>query len=457
MSNKNYPSNNYQLPDDSFLYNLDVNDWSMLAHPGETDQPDGNQAKDQEVTDGPKPERSNQEQRSEAEPVQETTATARQTKERVVAGVALAGQSAGEKGSVGSSQTGQDEPGVEAAKSQDTDPKESPAERLASDPAWRKQGHQAIGKVREKILELQGFNKYGECLQSGSISKQALDRKLTRAIKYANSASIMVDQLYSNPGWSPDELLARELLQLDVDESLNKARLVYALDDVHDLFNTTHDDFADRSINWDVGQIAYDGLDDNNNDVVYSDLVKYMSRGDEYCDSGCAGAIALYHLGKGRKVLWGDEPIKKILRIADSSSAAEAREILNDTDKSDDVANYEQKLGLINWMIEQIDRYFNEAGVEKGWGRFIASKLGLKSDEGNMLYRWAVVRNAEYRVTCLSEDELRRSTEEHADSAEIYSWVMGWNGKNLYEIAGQIHDRDIRARERRKAKSSRTA
>ena len=74
-----------------------------------------------------------------------------------------------------------------------------------------------------------------------------------------------------------------------------------------------------------------------------------------------------------------------------------------------------------------------------------------------MLYRWAVVRNAEYRVACLSEDELRRSTEEHADSAEIYSWVMGWNGKNLYERADQIHDKDVRARERRKAESSRIA
>ncbi len=36
----NRPSHDYQLPDDSFLYNLDVNDWSMLAHPEETDQPD---------------------------------------------------------------------------------------------------------------------------------------------------------------------------------------------------------------------------------------------------------------------------------------------------------------------------------------------------------------------------------------------------------------------------------
>ena len=42
----NRPSRDYQLPDDSFLYNLDVNDWSMLAHPEETDQPNDDQTGD---------------------------------------------------------------------------------------------------------------------------------------------------------------------------------------------------------------------------------------------------------------------------------------------------------------------------------------------------------------------------------------------------------------------------
>ena len=46
MNNMNHPSHDYQLPDDSFLYNLDVNDWSMLAHPEETDQPDDDRADD---------------------------------------------------------------------------------------------------------------------------------------------------------------------------------------------------------------------------------------------------------------------------------------------------------------------------------------------------------------------------------------------------------------------------
>ena len=40
----NHPSHDYRLPDDSFLYNLDVNDWSMLAHPEGTDQPNDDRA-----------------------------------------------------------------------------------------------------------------------------------------------------------------------------------------------------------------------------------------------------------------------------------------------------------------------------------------------------------------------------------------------------------------------------
>ncbi len=46
MNNMNHPSRDYQLPDDSFLYNLDVNDWSMLAHPEGTDQPNDDRTGD---------------------------------------------------------------------------------------------------------------------------------------------------------------------------------------------------------------------------------------------------------------------------------------------------------------------------------------------------------------------------------------------------------------------------
>jgi len=60
-NNMNHPSRDYQLPDDSFLYNLDVNDWSMLAHPEETDQPDDDRGV------GGEPRQFDQEQQSEAE------------------------------------------------------------------------------------------------------------------------------------------------------------------------------------------------------------------------------------------------------------------------------------------------------------------------------------------------------------------------------------------------------
>lgn len=65
MSNKNHPNNDYRSID---ILDLSVDDWftpfSELVKRQST-----NQAKDQEVTDGSKPERSNQEQRLEAEPV----------------------------------------------------------------------------------------------------------------------------------------------------------------------------------------------------------------------------------------------------------------------------------------------------------------------------------------------------------------------------------------------------
>ena len=105
-------------------------------------------------------------------------------------------------------------------------------------------------------------------------------------------------------------------------------------------------------------------------------------------------------------------------------------------------------------MVEQVDQFFDGAEAK---ANFTIRDLGM-SGEHSMLYRWIIARSAEHRVAGLSEDELRRSTEKHADSAEIYSWVVNsWNGKNLYEMADQIHDKDVRARERRKSRSSRTA
>ncbi|RYC75903.1 hypothetical protein [Candidatus Nanoperiomorbus periodonticus] len=444
MSNKNHPGNSYQSIN---ILDLSVDDWftpfSELVKRQST-----NQAKDQEVADSPKPEQPNQEQQPEAESVQETTATARQTKERVVAEVALTGQSAGEKESVGSSQTGQDEPRAEVTKLQDTGPKESPAERLANDPAWQKQGHQASDKVWEKTLELQGFEKldkcsYVKCVPIGSMSEQALDRERTKAINYANSASTMVNQLYSNPGWSPCELLDKEVLQRYTEESPDNARLVEALDAVYNLFNTTyHNNWTENmTISNDVAKVVCDSLDYNHNKFEVSVFCRN--------NHGLVGVAALYHL---RKELRDDEPIKKILRIADSGSAAEVREIFNDTDKSDDVADYERKLGLIDRMVERVDQYLD--GAWSGWNCFT---MHLDDGESNMLYEWLSVRSTEWFVAGLSEDELRQRIEECTDSDEIYSYIKQWDGKNLYETADWVHDTDIRARERRKAESSRTA
>lgn len=455
MNNKNHPNNNYRSID---ILDLSVDDWSTPFSELVKRQ-SNNQAKDQEVTDGPKPEQPNQEQQPEAESVQETTATVRQTKERVVAEVALTGQSVGEGGSVEPSQTGQDEPRAEVAKPQDADPKESPAERLANDPVWQKQGYQASDKVWEKTLELQGFEKldecsYVKCVPIGSMSEQALDRERTKAINYANSASTMVNQLYSNPGWSPHELLQRELLYRSLEEeSLDDARLVETLDAVHDLFDTDNsDDDIDAAQSNAIVSLATYNLDELSGNILVnnaSDSTRYFSC-VEHADGGCAGVIALYHL---RKDLHDDEPIKKILRIADSSSSSEVRSIVRDMGESGDVADYERKLGLIDRMVEQVDQYFDGAEAKEN---FTMKDLGV-SGESNMLYSWIIARSAEHRVAGLSEDELRRSTEEHADSAEIYSWVMGWDGKSLYERADQIHDKDVKARERRKAESSRIA
>ena len=83
MSNKNnYQSknNNHQLPNDSFLYDLDVDDWSFL--PGEEDKPDNNPTSD---ANDPEPEYTLN------EPKQETITPSKQVKEQAIAEVALTG------------------------------------------------------------------------------------------------------------------------------------------------------------------------------------------------------------------------------------------------------------------------------------------------------------------------------------------------------------------------------
>ena len=83
MSNKNnYQSknNNHQLPNDSFLYDLDVDDWSFL--PGEEDKPDNNPTSD---TNDPETEYTPNELK------QETITPSKRVKEQAIAEVALTG------------------------------------------------------------------------------------------------------------------------------------------------------------------------------------------------------------------------------------------------------------------------------------------------------------------------------------------------------------------------------
>ena len=329
--------------------------------------------------------------------------------------------------------------------SQDASSEKSAAERLASDFDWQMQGCHASIKVAEEIMELRGFNKYGDYLRGDSKPRQVIDQERTRAMSWSESVFPLFSQLYFYAGWSPYELLQKELLRRDVEEDSDNAKLVEALDAVHDLFNTTHYNHLSDGlgVSHDIIKVACDSLDYDYNDCTDSSIWYHV-------DCGGAGVIALYHL---RKKFRDDEPIKKILRIADSGSEAEVREILNDTDKSGDVVDYEQKLETIDRMVEQVDQYFDGAEVKES---FTIDTLGV-NDEEDALYRWAVVRNAEYKVAHLSEDELRRNTERYADSATIYGWILAWGGKNLFEMADQIHDKDVRTRECRKAKSSRTA
>lgn len=441
MSNKNHPNNDYRSID---ILDLSVDDW-FTPFSELVKRQSNNQANDQEVTDGSKPERSNQEQRLEAESVQETTATTRQTKERVVAKVALTGQSVEERGSVEPSQTGQDEPRAEVAKPQDTDPKESPAERLAHNSAWQDQGSKASEEVRARIFEqvsgLYGFSVYGDYLRNDNKSELDINRYRQKALDNADAGRDLVVQLYANPGWTPDELLQRELLQRDIEESPDNIKLVEALDAVHDLFDTDNsDDDIDAAQSNAIVWLATYNLDELGGNILINnaaDSTRYFSC-VEHADSGCVGVITLYHL---RKKLQDDEPIKKILRIADSSSS-EAWSIAKDMGESDDVADYERKLGLIDRMVEQVDQYFDGAEAK---ANFTMIDLGM-SGERNMLYGWIIARSAEHRVAKLSEDELRQNTEKYADSEKVYDYTVNrWDG-SMHDTVDTIKNRDAGGR-----------
>ena len=482
----NHPSHDYQLPDDSFLYNLDVNDWSMLAHPEETDQPDDDRGV------GGEPGQFDQEQQSEPEakvaiePTRtkdegemvgatetlEVKAVPGLAREQVIAEVALAGQ----VGQTAREEERANTPWIELeeaeeramelreqkanlnavvlfvvmlalmnSQEQEANSDKPHVGRLVDDPDWQELGERTGNKVRAEMMEMMemmevrasaAYNKY---LRSSDRSKRDIKQERALATKRADDAYGLVKQLYANPGWSPDELLQKELLRLDIEESPDKARLAETLDTVHDLFGVGRDGHSGNVAPHDISRIAQHDLPRDG----LSDLEQYFAEHDELKDSGCVGAIALYHLRKNPN---SDESIKKILQLTEGGS-----DVAEVADDYYDAAEYDQKLKLIDEMVDQIDQYFDKAGVEDPYKCFTAKRLGRFGGKGNMLYRWVSTRSSEYETMRLSEDELRQITEKHASFGGVCRYIEWKWKKGLCEEASEIKRGETR---RRRSRSS---
>ena len=278
------------------------------------------------------------------------------------------------------------------------------------------------------------YNKY---LRSSDGSKRDIKQERALATKHADDAYGLVKQLYANPGWSPDELLQKELLRLDIEESPDKARLAETLDTVHDLFGVGRDGHSGNVGPRDISRIAQHDLPRDG----LSDLGQYFAEHDELKDSGCVGAIALYHLRKNPN---GDESIKKILQLTEGGS-----DVAEVADDYYDVAEYDQKLKLIDEMVDQIDQYFDKAGVEDPYRCFTAKRLGRFGGKGNMLYRWVSTRSSEYETMRLSDDKLRQITEKHASFGGVCRYIEWKWKKGLCEEASEIKRGETKRRRNR--------
>ncbi len=479
----NHPSRDYQLPDDSFLYNLDVNDWSMLAHPEETDQSDDDRGV------GGEPRQFDQEQQSEPEakvaiePIRtkdegemvgatetpEVKAVPGLAREQVIAEVALAGQ----VGQTAREEEKANTPWIELEKAeeramelreqkanlnavvlfvvmlalmesqeQEANSDKPHVERLVDDPDWQELGERTGNKVRAEMMEMCASAAHNKYLRSSDGSKRDIKQERALATKHADDAYGLVKQLYANPGWSPDELLQKELLRLDIEESPDKARLAEALDTVHDLFGVGRDGHSGHVASHDISRIAQHDLPRDG----LSDLEQYFAEHDELKDSGCVGAIALYHLRKNPN---SDESIKKILQLTEGGS-----DVTEVADDYYDVTECDQKLKLIDEMVDQIDQYFDKAGVEDPYRCFTAKRLGRFGGKGNMLYRWVSTRSSEYETMRLSEDRLRQITEKHASFGGVCRYIEWKWKKGLCEEASAI--KRAEAKRRRNRSSQRT-
>ena len=480
----NHLSHDYQLPDDSFLYNLDVNDWSMLAHPEGTDQPDDDRGV------GGEPRQFDQEQQSEPEakvaiePIRtkdegemvgatetpEVKAVPGLAREQVIAEVALAGQVGQtarkeEKANTSWIELEEAEDWIELeeaeeramelreqkanlnavvlfvvmlalmeSQEQEANSDKPHVERLVDDPDWQELGERTGNKVRAEMMEMCASAAHNKYLRSSDGSKRDIKQERALATKRADDAYDLVKQLYANPGWSPDELLQKELLRLDIEESPDKARLAETLDTVHDLFGVGRDGHSGNVGLHDISRIAQHDLPRDG----LSDLK----------DSGCVGAIALYHLRKNPN---SDESIKKILQLTESGS-----DVAEVADDYYDVTEYDQKLKLIDEMVDQIDQYFDKAGVEDPYRCFTAKRLGRFSGKGNMLYRWVSTCSSEYETMRLSEDELRQITEKHASFGGVCRYIEWKWKKGLCEEASEIKRGETRRRRNRSSQRTRT-
>ena len=483
----NHLSHDYQLPDDSFLYNLDVNDWSMLAHPEGTDQPDDDRGV------GGEPRQFDQEQQSEPEakvaiePTRtkdegemvgatetlEVKAVPGLAREQVIAEVALAGQVGQtareeEKAKTPWTELEEAEDWIELeeaeeramelreqkanlnavvlfvvmlalmnSQEQEADSDKPHVERLVDDPDWQELGERTGNKVRAEMMEMCASAAHNKYLRSSDGSKRDIKQERALATKRADDAYGLVKQLYANPGWSPDELLQKELLRLDIEENPDKARLAETLDAVHDLFGVGRDGHSGNVGPHDISRIAQHDLPRDG----LSDLEQYFAEHDELKDSGCVGAIALYHLRKNPN---GDESIKKILQLTESGS-----DVTEVADDYYDVTEYDQKLKLIDEMVDQIDQYFDKAGVEDPYRCFTAKRLGRFGGKGNMLYRWVSTCSSEYETMRLSDDKLRQITEKHASFGGVCRYIEWKWKKGLCEEASEIKRGETKRRRNR--------
>ncbi len=483
----NHPSHDYQLPDDSFLYNLDVNDWSMLAHPEETDQPDDDRGADGESRQFDQEQQSEPEAKVAIEPTRtkdegeivgvtetpEVKAVPGLAREQVIAEVALAGQVGQtarkeEKANTSWIELEEDEDWIELeeaeeramelreqkanlnavvlfvvmlalmeSQEQEANSDKPHVERLADDPDWQELGERTGNKVRAEMMEMCASAAYNKYQRSSDRPKRDIKQERALATKRADDAYDLVKQLYANPGWSPDELLQKELLRLDIEESPDKARLAETLDTVHDLFGVGRDGHGGHVASHDISRIAQHDLPRDG----LSDLEQYFAEHDELKDSGCVGAIALYHLRKNPD---SDESIKEILQLTESGS--DATEVADDYY---DVTEYDQKLKLIDEMVDQIDQYFDKAGVEDPYRCFTAKRLGRFGGKGNMLYRWVSTCSSEYETMRLSEDRLRQITEKHASFGGVCRYIEWKWKKGLCEKASEIKRGETKRRRNR--------